>query len=586
MAPPSHKHQLERIQSELARSKRWRRDEGYDDLWHRMVDLYRGKHLNFLGAEDKMVVNVAFATKNIIAPSVAVNNPKFTVEPRKPETAPQAVHAQELLNYIWRSNKYKRPFRRAVDDFLICGHGFLKVGYKFVKEEVTFGGTGDYGDDGEGVADRDPQMPGNVESEVRVVDDRPFVERISPFDMFVDPDARNMEEIRWICQRVRRPVADVRVDERYNAKVRKNVSPTMRSRFDDEDSRGGTHGVDGTNVPGSADNGFVDVWEWYDVKRHTMCVFADSSVDGFLIAPRRMDYSFGHPFLMLRNYEVPDFFYPLGELEAMEPLQYELNETRTQMFNHRKRFARKWLYDEDAFDDKGLAALESDEDNTMVPVLPGHKLAESIAPMPAEGTPPEFYNQSDLIQSDIDNVTATSDYARGNLPEIRRTATEAAMIQDASNARAADKLALIEEFLSEVGMRIVQLCQQFMTGDLVYRVVGMTGMEQTWVVGDPSWIQGEFDFEVEGGSTQPRNESFRRQAVNQLVDAIAPFVGAGVIDMSQLAMHVLHEFGVRQPEKFIMQMAPPGMPGMPPGAPGAPPMDPGAMPPEQTVPAA
>jgi hypothetical protein len=59
----------------------------------------------------------------------------------------------------------------------------------------------------------------------------------------------------------------------------------------------------------------------------------------------------------------------MGELEAIEPLQMELNQTRTQMMNHRKRFSRKWLYKESAFDADGRSALESDEDNVMVPVI-------------------------------------------------------------------------------------------------------------------------------------------------------------------------------------------------------------------------
>ena len=43
---------------------------------------------------------------------------------------------------------------------------------------------------------------------------------------------------------------------------------------------------------------------------------------------------------MVRNHEVTDEFYPIGELEMIETLQHELNETRTQMMNHRKRFQR------------------------------------------------------------------------------------------------------------------------------------------------------------------------------------------------------------------------------------------------------
>ena len=63
-----------------------------------------------------------------------------------------------------------------------------------------------------GIDDRD-DIEGNVESEMYVYDDRPFLERISPFDMFVDPDARHPKEMCWIAQRIWRPIQDVQVDE-------------------------------------------------------------------------------------------------------------------------------------------------------------------------------------------------------------------------------------------------------------------------------------------------------------------------------------------------------------------------------------
>ena len=116
---------------------------------------------------------------------------------------------------------------------------------------------------------------------------------------------------------------------------------------------------------------------------------------------------------MLRNYEVPDNFYPMGELESIESLQLELNETRNQMLNHRKRFARKWIYARDVFDEDGVRALESDVDNTMIPIMGDGNPANYIAPLPSIGTPPDFYNQSAMIEEDINTVTGVSDYMRG-----------------------------------------------------------------------------------------------------------------------------------------------------------------------------
>jgi hypothetical protein len=322
---------------------------------------------------------------------------------------------------------------------------------------------------------------------------------------------------------------------------------------------------------------------------------------GFLIKPAKMPYAMGHPFEMLRNYEIPDHFYPIGDVSQIESPQLELNMTRVQMMSHRKRFSRKWIYKRDAFDKDGVAALESDVDNSMIPVNDVEEnLQGVIVPLPAVITPSEFYDQSGMITNDIDRISGVSDYQRGgSQASIKRTATEAAMIQDSANSKAQDRLAKIEGSLARLGERVIALMQQYMTGEQVARIVTMPG--KAWINYDADYIQGEFDYEVAAGSTEPMNETFRRQSALQLVDAMMPFLDGGIVNPNTLAMHVLQKgFGIKDAQSFMMQQVeldpetgmpippPPPMPqapAPPPGGPvgalppGAPPA-PGGMPPQ------
>ena len=559
MARISNYELLKRYRNKLEHSRRWRKEEKYDDLWQRMIDLYRGKHHRTDIKEDQLLVNMAFSTINIVAPSVAVNHPKITVNAKRPEDGDKAVVTEAIVNYWWRHYDCQKEFRRSVKDALICGHGWVKTGYRYVEEEKATEGDFDSYDELTEVREENV-----AESNLIVKEDRPFVERVSPFDVFVDPDATSMEDARWIAQRIRRPLEDVKKDKRYNSTARAEASPSHYTKW----------GQDSFRPRRSQDpsDAYVEVWEWYDIDRNTVSVFCDGS-DKFLVAPKEIPFAFGQPFVMIRNYDVPETFYPMGELEAIEPLQHELNQTRTQMMNHRKRFSRKWLYKETAFDTDGRQALESDEDNVMVPVITDDNLGNVISPMPAVINPPEFYNQSDLISSDMNRVSGVSEYQQGAMPEIRRTATEAAIVQDASNARASDKLAIIERAIGECARRLVMLAQQFMTGEQAVRIVGSEA-QPLWLTFDRDYIQGEFDYEVEGGSTAPMNESFRRQRALQIVDAMAPFAGAGILDMGKMATYVLqYGFGIKQAQGFIMQQPPMG--AMPPE---------GGMPPEQMMP--
>jgi hypothetical protein len=143
------------------------------------------------------------------------------------------------------------------------------------------------------------------------------------------------------------------------------------------------------------------------------------------------------------------------------------------------------------------------------------------------------------------------------------------MIQDGANARSADKLAKVELAVGEVAQRCVQLCQEFLSTDQVAKIVGPDG-SLMWVPFNQDTVQGEFDFVVEAGSTQPQNESFRRQSAMQLLDAMAPFISAGVVDPSKLAEHVLRNgFGIKDPGSFLMP-PPDMMGGMPPEGGGMP----------------
>ena len=567
MARTSNSELITNYRSKIEQSKRWRREEKYDDLWTRMIDMYRGKQYKTESEEDRLLVNIAFATINVIAPGVSVNYPKITVNARKFEQAANAVVTESIVNYWWRHYDCQKEFRRAVKDMLIVGHGWIKTGYRFVEKDAEH-------ETADEMATNAPESI--MESEMIITEDRPFVERISCFDIFVDADATCMSDIRWIAQRVKRPLKEVQKDKRYNSAARNEAAPSHYSKWGMDDY----HGDIRPRHSQSAEDSYVEIWEYYDINSGKMSVFC-SGGEKFLVNPVDIPFSFGHPFVMISNYDVPDHFYPMGELEAIEPLQQELNQTRTQMMNHRKRFSRKWLYKESAFDADGRSALESDEDNVMVPVISDENINSVVGPMPAVISPPEFYNQSSLISSDIDRVSGVSEYQRGSLPEIRRTATEAGIIQDAANARSADKLAIIELAIAATARRLVALAQQFMTGEQAVRLVGLDA-QQVWLNFDRDYLQGEFDFEVEGGSTQPVNESFRRQMAMQVVDAMAPFVGTGIIDMPKLANYVLqYGFGIKNAASFVLPPPPPGMDmeqaqgpqDMQQGAPQGPPQD-------------
>lgn len=582
MAKKTRSETLSATKERIDKCKQWRDSEGLDRTWSRLNDLYRGKHWPATTAnnQDLIAVNIAFSTVNVIAPSVSVNYPKIVVQANNPEDRNRAVFAEAVINYIWKHHDFRTPYRRAVKDFLIFGHGWVKVGWKFVEQEQTISenersmmlqqGISEANDFVMNSPELSMETPSNLEIEanlpetvMKIVEDQPFVERVSPFDVYVDPEATCIEDAKWIAQKIVRPLEVAKQDKRYKPAARKRL--TTGSATDLHSN------VDIHRDKSQYTDDQVVIWEYYDIMDNTISIFADQGEE-YLVDPIAMPYAYGQPFVMLRNYDVPDHFYPMGDLEAMEGLQLELDKTRSQLMNDRKRYARKYLYHERSFGPEGREALESEQDGRLVPVVDENKpLSEVVIPMPQVPLSPEIYNYSQIIEEDINTVTGLSEYARGAMPEIRRTATEASIVADAQNARSSDKLAIVELGISQVARRVLQLMQQFMTGEQVARI-GLRGGETMWIPYGRDEIVGEYDFSVQAGSTQPMNETIRKQQAISLMNALGPLVGA-VIDPTALAVHILESgFGVTDPERFLMQQAPP------------PPMGPEGAPPDQMGP--
>lgn len=582
LPPRTRDDLLKRYRMRVEGSKKWREGEGYDETWKRLRDFYRLKHFEGVSETDRVAVAVSFATINVIAPSIAINHPKITCNATiegQPIMLPdgtimhdgvaKAAIAEAVVNYWWRHYDFKDELSLAVRDFLIYGHGWVKVGWRYEEveverepDEIEMEALGLI-EQADSFAVENPDLAGDLptndeileavdDTKVETAEDRPFVERVSPLDIFVDPEATSPRDMRWIAQRVVRDLEEAKRDPRYSRSARRKLTADSAVKWHVEDSR--------YFVKGEADR--CTIWEFYDIARGEVSVFSASG-DRFLVDPQPMPYPFGVPFVMLRNYDVPDLFYPIGDLEAIEPLQQELNETRSSMVLARQLDIPKFFYRRQAFGPKALDGLRSKRPWTGIPVEDDTPFAELIAPVPRNEASPQLYQHSEQIESDINLVSGVSEYQRGQTPEIRRTATEASIIQDNANARAAEKLDIIELAFARVARMVIQLAQVYMTGEQAGRYTNAQGDEILWTFTAED-IDGEFDFEVEAGSTQPRNETFRRQQAIQLMNTLAPFFGTGVLNDATVIMHVLRDgFGIKSPQQFIGPLA-----GMAPAAAG------------------
>ncbi len=123
---------LDQYRQRIDRARRWRDQEGLDETWWRLNDLYRGRHWprSTTAQRDLIAVNLSFSTVNVIAPSVSVNHPKIVVSANEPQNGDRAAFVEAVVNHMWRQCTPSR----AVDGRTPCGalgFGVVSVALRF-----------------------------------------------------------------------------------------------------------------------------------------------------------------------------------------------------------------------------------------------------------------------------------------------------------------------------------------------------------------------------------------------------------------------------------------------------------------------
>jgi hypothetical protein len=563
--------QVVRAKSLLA-AAREKRDER-TSVWRRADQYYKGLQwgTTSMGQGDgKLVVPYVFSTITTIIPYVTANAPQFRVEPYSKDATLQSAREQTAwLNKEWRSQRMEGDLhlRRAAFDSALYGNGYLMVSYDFA-----------------------PSFNANSPiSDGEVVE--LWVDRVSPWDVWLDPQANSMLDSRFVFRRVRMSLAELKANKLYQ-----NTKDLVASQHGDgENDRDRNDSV----PPQTEDenDSLVDVFEFYDIEQKLLVVFTEGTEK-----PLRIVEGLRLPLIDLPNHELPGSPYSMGDVEQVFVLQDEINVTRSQMMEHRKRNVNKWAIREGVISPAGIEALRSQETNAVVTIDSDEPIENILKVMSPPSISADAYQNYVTAKEDVYEVTGLSEYVRGGTPNIRKTATEASIIEASTNVKTNHRLRQIEraarisgqlmrDFASELypqtapeerGMVLTGREAQEVSGDANAASVNLTLNDETWV--------GRFEVFVEIGSTMLRNPAEREQKYKDLFLTLFPlfqelgavgiqlnyrkmlelwFEAAGVDDLD--AMFQGNATGTGGLDPGLLAGLPGGEAGLPAGAGGLPP---------------
>jgi hypothetical protein len=370
-----------------------------------------------------------------------------------------------------------------------------------------------------------------------------------------------MNTARWVCQRLRVPVSEVKNNPLFNKKAI-------------EDLKADTGYVDSTTVAQYEERseGLPEVfshatmYEFYDMKEQTLCVFQLDCKEYLYEGPNPHAHRYP-PFVHMRNFNDGGMScWSFGDLENVAGLQLMINEIMVSEINDLKRVGNKYFINKKVLTPELTKALQDNKPDQVIPLdLPGNvSIGEVLVPVQRMATPADNYIMEDKLQGYMQRILGVTDFQVGNIAAANRTpATAAAAVEGASTTRAMDKMTNVEKASREIALRMLALCQQFMDNAKAVRIAGPSAT--TWLQVSEDDIEGEFFIDVEGGSTQAINPATRYRQGQEMLTQIVPVIAQMGYDPEPATRAALSYMGLNPEQILVRPPAPPVMPGMAPG---------------------
>lgn len=541
-------------------------------------------------------VNMLLPHLTLVINSVAARDPKFIITPVGGDPAVvenNGTIAKAVLDYFWKRSDATSVLRDMTQDMVILGNAFAKVGWAYtestrdrtademqVQTDEAFAAAEEMGYAVNGAMDQEllDQIVEAVSLTEQIVEtDEPYVEYVSPYDMFLPADARRMNTSRWICQRVRLPKNEIEDNELFDKKAIDELKvdtayadPATIDMLNQEPQ----------NLPASF--AYVTVFEFYDMRDRTLCIFQQDAATALYEGPIPYAHRFP-PFVHMRNFsDGGSTFWGFGDVENVAGIQLMINEIMVAEINDLKRVGNKYFINKKVLTPEVTRALQESKPDQVIPLdLPGNiSMNEVLTPVQRLATPQDNYYMEDKLQGYVQQILGISDLQAGSIQSASRVpATAVASLDGSQTTRSMEKMVNVEKASREIGTRLLALCQQFLDEGKAIRIAGPAA--PTWLQVSAEDIDGEFSVEAEGGSTQAINPAARARQGLEILNNIVPALTNLGYDPANAVRTAITYMGLNPDHLLVIpepQPAPEGAPaetgapapemaGMPAGAP-------------------
>jgi len=487
-------------------------------------------------------LNVVFPLIKNIVPTLFFQNPRaHALSDRKIDSAEDdAFYASELINRDLKDVdfRFKETGQQATFDAYVLGYGVVKIGYatEFGPDVLPT-----KAEDKKRFRDRIRDVerkaleavglikpketepdPEKVHADATIRSERPYIQWISPFDFVIDPRARDLTDARWVAQRIRRTIGEIKKDRRYgSARHELNAESLDDDRILDA---------------------FVEDFQTadvYEVHYKNQDSPTGISILTFAVTQRQTkelmhidsEYDLGgwqFEWLVLNKHG--HRLYPISTISVIRPLIDRINTTFDAILEQVDKFQVKLAYN-DRVTPEGELALDSPNLGARVKILGADDVRGAISVISMDQVKAEMLG---FVNEIVDFVILITGLTRAQLTGLTtaQTATEAQIGQSGQNLRRTDESNQVAAWVNRVVTKLWRVKAQFQ--DLqeidLRKESGMlnpeTGLSSTqWFPPiDPARAtrlkEGKFEFQIEVSSLQKPNLEIVRSQFESFVRAL------------------------------------------------------------------
>lgn len=463
--------------------------------WYRNIELYNGQHWNLIGRPGTALAGKSFTpqappwrvrlTINRIKPMIRTELARVTSQKPNASVVPASSEDQDLFaaqagEQLWESTyarlRVARKYRSAAWWLLVTGVGFMKAYWDADKVDRYANIKGDF-----------------------------CVEQITPFHIFVpDLTVEDIEDQPYVIHAQVLPI--LKVKEMYPQL--KDINPSVVAQTELVDAN--KLKIQSNNKPDSCL--VLEMW----LKPGTHKEFPNGGLIRTVDTNVVYEYTDGlpyehgeYPFIKLEHIPTGKF-YTDSVIVDIDPLQRELNRTRSQIVENKNQMSSL-----------KLAAPEGSVNAAKITSAPGQLVEYKPGfapptPLPVQSLPGYVLQEVDRILMDMEDISSQHQVSKGNVPPGVTAATAISYLQEKDDSVLSHTFSSIEEAFEKLAKQIVSLAVQYWSVERMVKVTGVDGSFDA-VMLKGSDLKNSTDFRMEAGSSLPTSKAARQAFIMDMM---------------------------------------------------------------------